>query len=218
MLHPHKQVPALSIKVVNASLVLYAEHDFNASTFAARVVASTLPDTYSCITAAIGALRGPLHGGANEEVMHLLERLKSVEEAESLIRSLLAEKQIIMGFGHRIYKHGDPRNAVFKRLSHELSQTPYGKPLLYSISAHIESLMEKEKKMYPNVDYYAASAYHQAGVPTPFFTPLFVVARTSGWCAHIKEQLKGNKLIRPTSVYNGPDPRPFVPLDQRKAE
>jgi len=215
MLHPNKIIPALWIKVVNTSFILYAEHDFNASTFAARVVASTLSDTYSCVTAAIGALRGPLHGGANEAVMHLLEPLKSIDEGDKLIRSLLLKKQLVMGFGHRIYKHGDPRNAIFKRLSYELSKTKEGKPHLYEISSHIENLMEKEKKMYPNADFFAASAYHQAGVPTYLFTPLFVVARTSGWCAHIQEQLNGNKLIRPTSVYNGPEPKSFIPLSQR---
>jgi len=205
----------LEVKVINAAFILYAEHDFNASTFAARVVGSTLSDTYSCITAAIGALRGPLHGGANEAVMHMLDDISSVEQGEQLVRGMLQKKQLIMGFGHRIYKNGDPRNAIFKKLSYELSQTSTGKPLLYKVSDRIETILEEEKKMYPNADFFAASAYHQAGIPTHLFTPLFVVARTAGWCAHIIEQLKGNKIIRPTSVYTGPAKRPFVPIDQR---
>jgi len=205
----------LHIKTVNSSFILYAEHDFNASTFAARVVTSTLSDTYSALTAAIGALRGPLHGGANEAVMDMIENLKSPEEGEAMIRGMLAQKKLVMGFGHRIYKNGDPRNAVFRACSKQLSETATGKPHLFAISRRIEDLMEKEKKMYPNADFYAASAYHQAGVPTSFFTPLFVVARTTGWVAHVIEQLDGNKIIRPSSVYTGPKKRPFVPLSDR---
>eukprot|EP00656_Telonema_subtile_P042308 TRINITY_DN4783_c0_g1_i4.p1 TRINITY_DN4783_c0_g1~~TRINITY_DN4783_c0_g1_i4.p1 ORF type:complete len:385 (-),score=111.74 TRINITY_DN4783_c0_g1_i4:280-1434(-) len=205
----------LHTKVVNAAFILYAEHDFNASTFAARVVASTKSDTYSSICAAIGALRGPLHGGANEAVMHLLEPFETVEAGIGAVRTMLAEKKLVMGFGHRIYKNGDPRNAVFKRLSKELSERPEGKKVLYTISDQIEEMMAKEKKMYPNADFFAASAYHQAGVPTHLFTPLFVVARTSGWAAHLLEQHVGNKLIRPTSVYQGPKPRPFTKLAER---
>eukprot|EP00658_Telonema_sp_P-2_P011750 TRINITY_DN14502_c0_g1_i2.p1 TRINITY_DN14502_c0_g1~~TRINITY_DN14502_c0_g1_i2.p1 ORF type:complete len:384 (+),score=103.98 TRINITY_DN14502_c0_g1_i2:39-1190(+) len=205
----------LHVKVVNAAFILYAEHDFNASTFAARVVMSTKSDTYSSICAAIGALRGPLHGGANEAVMHLLEPFTEVEEGISAIRAMLAQKKLIMGFGHRIYKNGDPRNAVFKRLSKELSDRPEGKKVLYQISDQIETMMAAEKKMYPNADFFAASAYHQAGVPTHLFTPLFVVARTSGWAAHLLEQQDGNKIIRPTSVYRGPKPREFIKLAER---
>jgi len=205
----------LHVATVNAAFILYAEHDFNASTFAARVVSSTLSDTYSGITAAIGALRGPLHGGANEAVQYLIEPIGSVPEADAMVRKMLADKTLIMGFGHRIYKNGDPRNAVFKKMSHLLSQRPGGKPTLYNVSCHIEKLMEDEKKMYPNADFFAASAYHQCGVPTPMFTPLFVVARTAGWCAHVCEQLVGNKIIRPTSVYNGPGKRPFVEMSNR---
>lgn len=205
----------LYVKCVNSSFILYAEHDFNASAFAARVVTSTNSDTYSAITAAIGALRGPLHGGANEAVMDMLAELKTPEEGERWIRNKLKNKQLVMGFGHRIYKNGDPRNAVFREISQTLTKTPNGKPHLFEISRRIEDLMEKEKKMYPNADFYAASAYHQAGVPTEFFTPLFVVARTSGWVAHVIEQMDGNKIIRPTSVYTGPKKRPFVPLGAR---
>jgi len=207
----------LHIKVVNAAFILYAEHDFNASTFAARVVTSTKSDTYSAICAAIGALRGPLHGGANEAVMQLLEPFSTVEQGVSAVRQMLAQKQLIMGFGHRIYKNGDPRNAVFKKLSKELAERPQGNKVLYSISDKIETMMADEKKMYPNADFFAASAYHQAGVPTHLFTPLFVVARTSGWAAHLLEQQTGNKIIRPSSVYQGPKPRPFPKLDERNA-
>lgn len=210
-----EQQDPLHVKVINGAFILYAEHDFNASTFAARVVASTLSDTYSCITAAIGALRGPLHGGANEAVMDMLDSVMSVEDGVAKVKALLAKKELIMGFGHRIYKNGDPRNAIFKKLSYQLSQQPGGKSILYQASDRIEQLLEEEKKMYPNADFYAASAYHQAGVPTHLFTPLFVVARTTGWCAHIIEQLNGNKIIRPTSVYTGPAKRPFVPIGQR---
>lgn len=209
------QPDPLHINVVNAAFILYAEHDFNASTFTAMVVGSTLSDTYSCIAGAIGALRGPLHGGANEAVMHMLANLSSVEEGEALIRSKLSKKELIMGFGHRIYKNGDPRNAVFKHLSKELSLTVQGNPMLFDISDRIETLMAAEKKMYPNADFFAASAYHQAGVPTPFFTPLFVISRTAGWCAHIQEQWKNNKIIRPSSVYNGPEKKAFVPRHMR---
>jgi 2-methylcitrate synthase len=214
--HPSTQEPdALRVRVINSSLILYAEHDFNASTFAARVVASTLSDTYSCITAAIGALRGPLHGGANEAVMHFIGEFKTPAQAEQAARAMLAKKEVIMGFGHRIYKHGDPRNAVFKQLSEELSRQPSGKPHLYAISCNLETLMEKEKGMYPNADFFAASSYHMAGVPTFMFTPLFVISRTTGWAAHIIEQLADNKLIRPTSVYRGPSKTQFVPLQKR---
>jgi 2-methylcitrate synthase len=213
-----KQPSPSHVKVINTSLVLYAEHDFNASTFASRIVASTLSDTYSSVCAGIGALRGPLHGGANEAVMHMIQDIPSVAAADEKVRRLLANKEVIMGFGHRIYKNGDPRNAIFKSLSGELAQGGGKGKLLFDVSAHIEALMEKEKNMYPNVDFFAASAYHQVGVPTPLFTPLFVIARTSGWCAHILEQQGGNgnnKIIRPSSSYNGPKKQPFVPVTAR---
>lgn len=219
MLRDDPKTPdALDVKVINAAYILYAEHDFNASTFTGRVIASTLSDTYSCVAGAIGALRGPLHGGANEAVMHMLKGVGSIEEGEAKIRQMLASKQLVMGFGHRIYKGGDPRNAVFKDLSKQLSERPNGNPTLWAVSDHIEALMAKEKRMYPNADFFAASAYHQVGVPIPFFTPLFVVARTAGWCAHIIEQLGGNGknvIIRPTSEYNGPSKLSFVPLKDR---
>ena len=203
------------VRTIDAAFTLYAEHDFNASTFTARVIASTYApdalDTFSCITGAIGALRGPLHGGANEAVMHYLKDFLSVEDGLAKIREKLAKKELVMGFGHRIYKNGDPRNAVFKRLSLNLAKKNPGQAnknmVLWQVSDAIEALMAREKKMYPNADFFAASAYFQCGVPIPFFTPLFVVARTAGWCAHIKEQRVGNKIIRPTSVYVGPAKR-----------
>eukprot|EP00215_Chloropicon_roscoffensis_P003891 CAMPEP_0198472948 /NCGR_PEP_ID=MMETSP1456-20131121/32399_1 /TAXON_ID=1461544 ORGANISM="Unidentified sp., Strain RCC1871" /NCGR_SAMPLE_ID=MMETSP1456 /ASSEMBLY_ACC=CAM_ASM_001119 /LENGTH=392 /DNA_ID=CAMNT_0044199591 /DNA_START=230 /DNA_END=1408 /DNA_ORIENTATION=+ len=194
-------------KVVDTSYILYAEHDFAASTFASRVTASTMSDAYSCIATAIGTLRGNLHGGANEAVMHLLEPLKDTQEGQQMVDQKLKNKEVIMGFGHRIYKNGDPRNAVFKDLSRELSKRPEGKPALYAISEHVEKLMEERKGMYANADFYAASAYHQCGIPTYLFTPLFVVARTSGWVAHIVEQRSANKIIRPSSHYVGPQER-----------
>jgi len=213
-----KQPSQLDVKTIDAAFILYAEHDFNASTFSARMSASTLSDTYSCVCAGIGALRGPLHGGANEAVMYMLEGVTSIPEGEKKIRDMLATKTLIMGFGHRIYKNGDPRNAIFKKMSKSLSERPGGNPVLWQVSDHIESLMANEKKMYPNADFFAASAYHQAGVPTPFFTPLFVMSRTAGWCAHVIEQLGGNgpnKIIRPSSVYNGPEKKAFVAMAGR---
>jgi len=213
-----KQPDQLDIKTIDAAFILYAEHDFNASTFSARISASTLTDTYSCVCAGIGALRGPLHGGANEAVLYMLEDVPSKEAGEKKIRDMMAAKQLVMGFGHRIYKNGDPRNAIFKDMSKKLSMRPGGKPMLWEISDHLETLMAKEKKMYPNADFFAASAYHQAGVPTPFFTPLFVMSRTAGWCAHIMEQLGGNgpnKIIRPSSIYNGPAKKAYIPMAAR---
>lgn len=219
MLRHDGQTPdALDVKTIDSAMTLYAEHDFNASTFSGRIIASTLSDTYSCVSGAIGALRGPLHGGANEAVMHMLEDVRSVPEGEKLIRDMMAQKKLIMGFGHRIYKNGDPRNAIFKKMSKALSERPNGKPVLWAVSDHIENLMANEKKMYPNADFFAASSYNQVGVPTPMFTPLFVISRTAGWCAHIVEQLGGNgnnKIIRPSSIYNGPAKRPLVHMSQR---
>lgn len=213
-----KQPDDLHVQVINGAFTLYAEHDFNASTFSARVVASTLSDTYSCVSAGIGALRGPLHGGANEAVMYMLQDVGSVAEGEKKIKDMIARKELVMGFGHRIYKKGDPRNAIFKEMSRKLSQRSEGNPTLFAVSDHIEAFMAREKTMYPNADFFAASAYHQVGVPIPFFTPLFVVARTSGWCAHIIEQLGGNganKIIRPSSIYNGPSKKAFDPITAR---
>ena len=202
---------ALHNKVVDTSYILYAEHDFAASTFASRVTTSTMSDVYSCICTAIGTLRGNLHGGANEAVMHFLDDLDSEQAATNMVNGKLSRKEVIMGFGHRIYKNGDPRNAVFKDLSHQLSLKPEGKPQLFEISKHIEQMMEDRKGMYANADFYAASAYHQVGIPTYLFTPLFLVARTSGWIAHIVEQRTQNKIIRPSSAYVGPPERDLPP-------
>jgi len=216
----HQDTPApseMEIGCIDKAYILYAEHSFAASTFTARVVASTMSDTYSCVAAGIGALRGPLHGGANEAVMYLIEPLKNKEEALALLKSKMAKKELVMGFGHRIYKDGDPRNTVFKKISLNLSKRPNSEEgqRLFEISDAMETLMAKEKKMYPNADFYAASAYHQARVPTPWFTPLFVIARTAGWTAHIQEQRVGNKIIRPNSLYSGPATQEFIPIEKR---
>lgn len=161
-------------------------------------------------------MRGNLHGGANEAAMEFLSQFKTVEEADAELRKIFAAKKLIMGFGHRVYKNGDPRNEIIKGCSRKLSEQPvFGKPDLYAISAHIEKIMLDEKKMHANLDFFAASAYHQCGIPTAFFTPIFVISRTSGWAAHIIEQRSNNKLIRPSSNYIGPAPRPYVSIDQR---
>jgi 2-methylcitrate synthase len=201
-------------RLMDASLVLYAEHEFNASTFTARVIAGTLADMYSCITGAIGALRGPLHGGANEAAMELIQKFKKPTEAVDAVKQMLARKEKVMGFGHAVYKQRDPRNAVFKRWSERLAK---GSPEshLFAVSEAIEKLMWGAKKLFPNADFYCASAYHFVGIETPLFTPLFAIARTSGWCAHVKEQRAENKLIRPAAAYTGPDRQEFVPIDKR---
>lgn len=209
------KVDPLLVKAFDASLILYAEHDFNASTFAARVTASTLADFYSCITSGIGTLRGPLHGGANEAAMDLLEPIKDIKHADEVINDFFKNKKLIMGFGHRVYKNGDPRNPIIKSYSKALTKGPYGKPKLFEISEHIEKRMSDEKKMFPNLDFYAASTYHQCNIPTGLFTPIFVISRTTGWAAHVMEQRSNNKLIRPKSNYTGPENRPFVPMNAR---
>jgi 2-methylcitrate synthase len=201
-------------RFMEASLIVYAEHEFNASTFTARVIAGTLSDMHSAVTGAIGALRGPLHGGANEAAMELIEKFKTPAEAAAGVKAKLERKEKIMGFGHAVYKLKDPRNAVLKRFSKQLAAgAPDGH--LYEVSEAVEKVMADEKKLFANADFYCASAYHFVGIPTPMFTPLFAVARTSGWCAHIKEQRADNKLIRPGAEYIGPDRRDFVPIDQR---
>jgi len=209
-----KPSPDLHVRVMDSSLVLYAEHEFNASTFTCRTVASTLPDFYSAITAGIGALRGPLHGGANEAAMELIERFKTPDEAEKVLMDMLVRKQLIMGFGHRVYKISDPRSDIIKKWSQKLSEACADK-ILYAVSERIEAVMRREKKMFPNLDFYSASAYHFLGIPTLMFTPIFVISRTSGWSAHIMEQRANNRLIRPTADYTGPQPRAFVEIDQR---
>lgn len=200
--------------MMNVSLILYAEHEFNASTFAARVTAATLADFYSAITSAIGTLRGPLHGGANEAAMALIEQFNTPDDAEQGLMTLLANKAKIMGFGHRVYTRCDPRSDVIKVWSKKLGEAQ--KDLkLYEISERIEAIMWREKKLFPNLDFYSASAYHYCGIPTPLFTPVFVMSRTTGWAAHIIEQRADNRLIRPSSEYIGPDARPFIPVSQR---
>jgi 2-methylcitrate synthase len=211
----HGSVPeAMFARALDVSLILYAEHEFNASTFTARIVASTLSDFYSAITAAIGALRGPLHGGANEAAMELIESFHSADQAESGLLDLLAKKHLVMGFGHRVYKISDPRSQVIKSWSQKLSERKKDKSL-FEISERIESVMWREKKLFPNLDFYSASAYHYLNIPTNMFTPLFVIARTSGWAAHIIEQRANNKLIRPAADYTGPQPHAWLPMNQR---
>ena len=213
LLHGHKP-DELHRRAIDASLILYAEHEFNASTFTARTITSTLPDFYSAVTGAIGALRGPLHGGANEAAMELIERFETPDAAEKGILELIAAKQLIMGFGHRVYKISDPRSDVIKAWSKKLAEAR-GDERLYPVSERIEQVMRREKKLFPNLDFYSASAYHLCGIPTPMFTPLFVVARITGWAAHIIEQRADNRLIRPNADYIGPDPRPYVPIANR---
>jgi 2-methylcitrate synthase len=211
----HGRAPtATEAAMMNVSLILYAEHEFNASTFAARVTAATLSDFYSSITSAIGALRGPLHGGANEAAMELISKFNSPDQAENELRLMLANKAKIMGFGHRVYTTCDPRSDVIKKWSHKLGNEK-GDLQLYHISERIEAVMWEEKKLFPNLDFYSASAYHYCGIPTPLFTPIFVMSRTTGWAAHIFEQRANNKLIRPTSEYIGPEQRPFPPINTR---
>ena len=209
-----KKPDELHRRALDVSMILYAEHEFNASTFTARTIISTLPDFYSAVTGAIGALRGPLHGGANEAAMELIEQYSTPDEAEKGVMELIAAKKLIMGFGHRVYKISDPRSDVIKAWSKKLANATADNRL-YPVSERIEQVMRREKKMFPNLDFYSASAYHFCGIPTPMFTPLFVVARITGWAAHIIEQRADNRLIRPNADYIGPDPRPFVPMAQR---
>lgn len=213
LLHDHEP-PKIQRDMMNVSLILYAEHEFNASTFAARVTAATLSDFYSAITSAIGTLRGPLHGGANEAAMELIERFKTPEEAEKQLMVMLENKAKIMGFGHRVYKDCDPRSDIIKTWSKKLS-IEQDSPALYQISERIEAVMRREKKLFPNLDFYSASAYHYCGIPTALFTPIFVMSRITGWSAHIFEQRADNRLIRPTSIYTGPQPRPYPVIDAR---
>lgn len=213
LLHGKAPTPLVE-RVLDVSLILYAEHEFNASTFAARVTAGTLSDFYSAITAAIGTLRGPLHGGANEYAMELISRFSTPEEAEAGILALLANKEKIMGFGHRVYTESDPRSDIIKAWSKKLAAEE-GDDVLYAVSERIESVMWREKKLFPNLDFYSASAYHFCGIPTPMFTPLFVMSRITGWAAHVFEQRANNKLIRPSSEYIGPEQRDYIALEDR---
>ncbi|AVF60229.1 bifunctional 2-methylcitrate synthase/citrate synthase [Vibrio diabolicus] len=209
-----KEPSALHKQVMHCSLILYAEHEFNASTFAARVCASTLSDIHSCITAAIGTLRGPLHGGANEAAMEMIEDWQTPDEAEANIMKMLANKDKIMGFGHAIYRESDPRNALIKRWSKELSQQ-VGDTHLYAASERVESVMKREKGLFCNADFFHASAYHFMDIPTKLFTPIFVMSRLTGWAAHVYEQRANNRIIRPSADYTGPDHQEWVPIENR---
>ncbi len=201
-------------QALDVSLTLYAEHEFNASTFAARVATATLTDFYSAITAAIGTLRGKLHGGANEAAMQLIESFDSPDSAEVGIRAALAAKELIMGFGHRVYRTSDPRSVVIQSWAKRLSEAA-GDETLYAISERIEQIMMADKKLFPNLDFYSASTYHFLGIPTALFTPIFVCARITGWSAHVLEQRSNNKLIRPTAEYIGPEAKTWVPIEAR---
>lgn len=212
----HGRKPSeLHRRAMDVSLILYAEHEFNASTFAVRVCAATLSDFYSAIIAGIGTLRGPLHGGANEEAMALISRFKTPADAADRIKQALGRKEKIMGFGHAVYTKSDPRNVVIKQWSKKLAQDA-GDTVLFEVSEAIEKLMWEKKKLFPNLDFYSASSYHFMGIPTPLFTPLFVCSRITGWAAHLMEQRSDNRLIRPNAEYTGPARRPFVSIDKRK--